>query len=131
MLAVRQIFTRGSTTMDVGWRDLAPVLLVFVLGPLVALPIYLGLKALVRRAFGKPRYCLACGATTIPKPHYRGSFLVESALFDLFVLPGLLYSGWRLKTRRMVCAACGSEQIVPPSSPEAMVDDQRRAKESP
>ena len=116
--------------MDVGWRDLAPAILVFALGALVAFPLYFGAKALARRAFTKPKYCLACGATTRPKARYRGSFLAETALWDLLVVPGLVYSGWRLKTRRMVCAACGSEQLVPPSSPEAMGDAQRRAEES-
>jgi hypothetical protein len=116
--------------MDVGWRDLAPAILAFVLGALVAFPLYFGAKALLRRALTRPMYCLACGATTIPKPHDRGSFLTENALWDLFVVPGIVYSGWRLKTRRKVCAACGSERIVPPSSPGAMVDAQRRPKGS-
>lgn len=129
MLPVRQIASRGSTTMDIGWRDLAPVILVFALGALIVFPIYFGVKAAVRRARTKPMFCLACGKTTIPKPHYRGSFLAEAALWDCLVVPGIVYSGWRLKTRRKVCAACGSERIVSPHSPGAMVDAQRRAKE--
>lgn len=113
--------------MEHGWNDLAPFALVFGGGALVAFPIYFGLRALVRRALTRPAYCLACGSTTIPKPRYRGSFLAESALWDLLVVPGVLYSGWRHRTRRMACAACGSEQTVPPDSPAARADAERRA----
>jgi hypothetical protein len=69
MLLVRQVLSRSSTTMDIGWDDLALAALVLVALAAVAFPLYLGMRALVRRVLTKPTYCLACGATATPRPH--------------------------------------------------------------
>ena len=57
----------------------------------------------------------------------KGSFLVElvlwmfSVVMLLFFFPlaitGLIYSLWRIVGKRKVCRSCGSEAIVPLSSP--------------
>lgn len=62
--------------------------------------------------------CTRCGSIfQKPKRHLPGTFLMELFLFLLFVLPGLVYGVWRLMAAKMVCPACGSEQIVPETTP--------------
>lgn len=63
-------------------------------------------------------FCGDCGTEAPARSRTRGSFAIELLLW-LFLLPGLLYSLWRLTTRRDVCSACGSERILPPGSPMA------------
>ncbi len=46
-----------------------------------------------------------------------GSFLVELALWLFFLLPGLIYTIWRLTTKREGCSHCGAADVVPVDSP--------------
>jgi hypothetical protein len=41
-----------------------------------------------------------------------GSGWVEFVLYLLWIAPGILYSVWRRKGTKQVCAACGSDQLV-------------------
>ncbi len=61
--------------------------------------------------------CTVCEHHGPAKMHTKGSTAIELILWLLFIVPGLIYSLWRLSTRRPVCAQCGSEQIVPATSP--------------
>jgi hypothetical protein len=74
---------------------------------------------------GAPLYCVTCGTTGRPKSVTRGSLLIEVFLWLCFIVPGFLYSLWRLTTRHKACGTCGSEQIIPPSSPRAAAEAQR------
>ncbi len=65
------------------------------------------------------KLCIRCDAITEPKRHTRGSFLVELALWCLFIAPGILYSLWRLSTRAWVCRNCGAPDLIPLTSPRA------------
>jgi hypothetical protein len=69
-------------------------------------------------------YCLDCGSSARPVKHTPGSFLLELFLWCLFLVPGLVYSLWRLSARGSVCRVCDSRRIVPSDSPRA-----RRAAE--
>jgi hypothetical protein len=64
-------------------------------------------------------FCTVCGTEGQPRSHTRGSIGIELLLWLCLLLPGLLYSLWRLTTRRDVCGACGSERLVPADSPVA------------
>jgi hypothetical protein len=64
-------------------------------------------------------YCTACGHVGKPRAGMKGAFLVELFLWFLFILPGLLYSIWRLSTKQKVCMLCGSAAIIPADSPNA------------
>jgi hypothetical protein len=66
------------------------------------------------------KYCKDCGHVGYTKQHTSGSIAVELALWMLLILPGVLYSVWRLTTRRDVCGLCGSTCVIPNSSPEAL-----------
>lgn len=62
--------------------------------------------------------CKNCGSVTYPRRRYKGSLLIEVVLWLCFVIPGLLYTLWRYGSSEMVCAKCGSSQLVPLDSPE-------------
>lgn len=42
---------------------------------------------------------------------------MELALWLLFCAPGLIYSIWRLTTKKYVCASCKNSGIIPLASP--------------
>ena len=64
-------------------------------------------------------FCLTCHETGKPKYHTAGSIWIEIILWLCFIVPGLVYSFWRLSTRRKVCAVCGGATLVPPGSSAA------------
>ena len=80
---------------------------------------------LVWRAFGaaaprgEARLCTSCGHQGPTKMHTKGSFGIELVLWLLMIVPGLIYSLWRLSSRHPVCAACGAATLVPVDSPVA------------
>lgn len=61
--------------------------------------------------------CTRCGTVGRLRTRTKGSFLIEVMLWLAFIVPGVLYSLWRLTTRARVCAACGSDALVPVNSP--------------
>lgn len=61
--------------------------------------------------------CPACGTRGGSKTITRGSFLVELALWCCFLIPGVIYSLWRLSAKVKVCAACRNPGVVPVNSP--------------
>ncbi len=61
--------------------------------------------------------CKACGTNARTKTHTRGSIFIEIILWLCFIVPGLIYSFWRLGTRKQICSACKSPDLVPPASP--------------
>jgi len=61
--------------------------------------------------------CPNCGHQGKPKNVTRGSILIEFVLWLAFILPGLIYSLWRLTTRTKVCPSCGAPNMVPTDSP--------------
>ena len=64
-------------------------------------------------------YCKACGHVGQAQKAIKGSFLMEIFLWLLFIIPGLLYSLWRLTTKARLCELCGSVEIIPVESPIA------------
>ena len=64
-----------------------------------------------------PLACLKCGHVGEPASYTPGSMAIEVVLWLCFLLPGLVYSLWRLSARRPACACCGSLEMVPVNSP--------------
>ena len=63
--------------------------------------------------------CTRCGSIfQQPRRHMSGNFLTEVFLWLLFIIPGLIYSVWRLTTKAKVCPSCGSKDIIPEHTPE-------------
>lgn len=65
-------------------------------------------------------FCTACGHQGMPESDTPGSIWIEVVLWLCFLIPGLIYSIWRLNKRRGVCAACGSADLIPVNSPKAV-----------
>jgi uncharacterized membrane protein YqaE (UPF0057 family) len=63
--------------------------------------------------------CLKCGAIGLPKSVIKGSFVIEVLLWLFMLLPGMIYTVWRITSRTQVCKSCGSENLVPLCSPMA------------
>lgn len=61
--------------------------------------------------------CRNCGTQGEPKTRTKGSLIMEIMLWVCFLLPGMLYSVWRLSTRAKVCGGCDSTELVPSDSP--------------
>ena len=61
--------------------------------------------------------CNECGYVGKSISATKGSFLVEVFLWLLFIIPGLIYSMWRLTTRHRACRVCKSPHIIPENSP--------------
>ena len=64
--------------------------------------------------------CTACGFQGAPKSHTRGSILIEIILWLAFIIPGLIYSLWRLTTRQQVCPQCQNAAMIPKGSPRGL-----------
>jgi len=63
------------------------------------------------------KICSQCGTAGDSKTRTSGSILIELVLWCCFLVPGIIYSLWRLSSRKQVCRACGADSFVPLSSP--------------
>lgn len=68
---------------------------------------------------GRPMLCTTCLTVGVPQRRARGSLLLEIVLWLCAIIPGLVYSAWRLSSRRRVCRACGGKELIPVDSPRA------------
>lgn len=97
--------------------EFAPLILVMIILVIVALGT---LRAMVKWAFEKKPsefVCPACGTTGQPKLITRGNLLIEIILWLFLLIPGLIYSIWRLSTRYSACPTCGAAGMIPVDSP--------------
>jgi len=94
-------------------------------GLLAFLPLIMGIgiivlifRTLLRR---KPKYanyiCTTCGTTASPKNHTKGSIFIEIILWLAFIVPGLIYSIWRLTSKQQICPACMKPTMIPLNTP--------------
>lgn len=84
----------------------------------LALIVY-GIVRLMTGNKGTPNHCMTCGTDGPSVSQTRGSMAIEIVLWLCFIVPGLIYSLWRLTTRRPVCGTCGSATLVPFDAPAA------------
>ena len=63
--------------------------------------------------------CTSCGFVGQPKAITKGSFWIEVILWLCFIIPGLIYSVWRLSSRHDGCPSCGQTTLIPAASPMA------------
>lgn len=75
-------------------------------------------------------HCMNCGTDAKPKTQTKGHFALELVLWLLFIVPGLIYSVWRLTSKKGVCPVCGSANIIPPQSPAAVAHRANMLKSS-
>lgn len=93
-----------------------PLLLIALVLYFVARPIIAGYRKGASGTSGA-MVCRDCGTRSEPVQTTPGSLLIELVLWLCFIVPGLIYSLWRLSARHDACAACGSRKLVPADSP--------------
>ena len=71
--------------------------------------------------------CTVCFSSVYPKLSTYGSFIIEVILWFFFLVPGLIYTLWRITTRHTRCPVCGSHLIIPADSPRGKVLIDHRA----
>lgn len=62
--------------------------------------------------------CTLCGFVGKPKKVVKGSLFFEILLWLLFIIPGLIYSIYRLSSKQIVCEKCLNPSIIPIDSPK-------------
>lgn len=65
------------------------------------------------------KLCSSCGHVGRPKTVTPGSLLIEAVLWLCLLVPGLIYSLWRINRRHDACAKCGAATLLPLDSPVA------------
>lgn len=88
-------------------------------GLLLLVFIGYGLYRIFAGSAGPRRYCMTCGHDGPTTTITRGSFGIEIILWLCFIIPGVIYSLWRLTTRAPACSSCGASTLVPVDSPAA------------
>lgn len=66
---------------------------------------------------GEQLVCTTCGHHGPTVSHTRGSLLLEVVLWCMLIVPGVIYSFWRLSTRGPACSQCGGRSLVPANTP--------------
>lgn len=65
--------------------------------------------------------CTQCSSKIYPIEVTPGSFSMEVILWLFFLIPGLIYSFWRLGTRHEECPYCGSRSFIPINTPKGHI----------
>lgn len=73
-------------------------------------------------------FCTHCGFVGFPTTFTKGSFVIEIALYFVMILPGILYTLWRLTSRYSGCAKCLTPNMIPATSPVAKAALAQRAQ---
>lgn len=56
--------------------------------------------------------CPNCKYEGKPKTKTPGSIFIELILWLFFILPGLIYSIWRLSNRHKICPRCNFQHVM-------------------
>lgn len=94
---------------NIGSFGCLALLLLLLIGALVGNAIRTSASSLM--------YCRRCGYSGKIKAENPGSFAVEILLWLLFIIPGLIYSLWRISTVKRTCPNCGGKDLIPANSP--------------
>ena len=63
--------------------------------------------------------CTSCHSQVSAKLKNKGSMGLEFLLWLFFIVPGFIYSLWRLTNKERLCPQCGSKDLIPMDSPRA------------
>lgn len=61
--------------------------------------------------------CTSCGSQVRPKSITPGKFWMELLLWIAGLLPGLIYSIWRITSRYQGCPVCRGRAVIPINTP--------------
>lgn len=63
--------------------------------------------------------CKACGTIARTTKATPGSIFIEIFAWLFMLVPGIIYSLWRISKKHKVCRSCGSPDVIPATSPMA------------
>jgi hypothetical protein len=63
--------------------------------------------------------CTKCLTIAPPKKMTPGSGLIELLLWCFMIFPGIIYSIWRITSKKLICNSCKSTELIPEDSPGA------------
>jgi hypothetical protein len=69
---------------------------------------------------GTKKICTNCGTVDIPVCITKGSLIIEIFLWLLLIVPGLIYSIWRLSSKYKACPACKSKNPIGLNTPRGV-----------
>jgi len=96
--------------------SIASIFILLVAFAIIALPVMI-VASWFRT--GPVLFCADCGTEGKAKLQAQGSFLVEVFLWLMLIVPGLIYSLWRMSSKRKICPRCESQHLIPADSPMA------------
>ncbi|MBP8979442.1 hypothetical protein KBG23_03120 [Candidatus Dojkabacteria bacterium] len=67
--------------------------------------------------FNKEMICTECGYIGKPKKWMKGSFFIELILWLAFLVPGIIYTIWRVTNTVAICPKCEKETLIPTDTP--------------
>jgi hypothetical protein len=89
-----------------------PVIIIFII-----LVILISI-ANTKKKFKKENYvCSSCGFVGSPEIKYKGSIWIEIILWLFFLIPGIIYSIWRVGSKFLRCPMCNGITIIPVNTP--------------
>ena len=65
--------------------------------------------------------CPHCGTKADPEMMVKGSLLIEIILWLCFIIPGLIYSLWRLSNKISVCPKCEQPGMIGADTPRGQL----------
>jgi len=65
--------------------------------------------------------CQNCGTRGETKTVTKGSIFIEVILWICFIIPGLVYSIWRMTTKYQACPACGQQTMIGINTPNGQL----------
>jgi len=90
---------------------------------------------LIRRASDRRRefVCERCHHVGTAKSTVAGNGAIELLLWLTFIIPGIIYSFWRLSSKYSICKKCGAKDLIPVDTPRGgeLADsiERKRARE--
>lgn len=74
--------------------------------------------------------CTACGSIGKPIKTVKGNFFTEIVLWCFLLLPGLIYTTWRLTSKYKACPKCGKPTMIPMDTPtgKALIQNPKAKK---
>lgn len=75
----------------------------------------------------KKLLCRNCGYQGLAKTITKGSIFIEIILWICFIIPGLIYSIWRISSRYKACPKCKAPNMVSLDSPMALLYQSRQS----
>ena len=97
--------------------DALPILLLLGIIIFTAVQIYRGYQQGTSPDEGK-MICPACGSQGWPVSKIKGNVGIEIVLWLCLIVPGLIYSVWRMTSRYDACASCQQAGMIPLNSPK-------------